>query len=198
MLGQNPHSAKKLQERSEHFGRNNSDRVIIEFCNFEVFAVDPENVVGALIYVRVVHQLIPGEEDIVGIERLAITPIHPVPQLESPGLLVRLNRPGFSQPRPGLLSQPVQIEQRRVQQTDDVIRNTVPRLKRVQRFWTERQSNGEAPSWLTRFSLRHQRRRRQRMSRRRWRLRSCGFAASDEQSENRSGRKNVKRSSSSI
>src|SRR5262249_17710693 len=98
MTRRKQYRCQKNRDRSEHFRRNDSDRVIIQLRNFEVFFVYPENVISALIYFRVIHDFIPGEEHIIGVEWLAIAPIDPAPQIKRPGLLVGLDRPGLSQP----------------------------------------------------------------------------------------------------
>src|SRR5690242_5473665 len=82
VLRQNPNRAEKLQKWRKNLRRNNSHGVVIYPGDFEIFVVYPEDIVSALVDLRIVHDLIPGEEDIVRIERFAIAPIDAAPQFE--------------------------------------------------------------------------------------------------------------------
>ena len=107
MFGQDRHAAEELDERREDFRRDHLHREVVHFGHREVLAANAEQVVGGLVELRVIHDVVPGEDDVVGGERFAVAPAHARAQLEGPRLLVGRDGPRFGQAGAGLLRGPV-------------------------------------------------------------------------------------------
>src|SRR5262249_37665933 len=65
---------KEFQEWRKHFGGYDTDSGFVHPADLKALSVSLEQVECLLIEFRIVHDLVPGEDHIVGRERLAIAP----------------------------------------------------------------------------------------------------------------------------
>ena len=148
MFGQDRHAAEELEERRENLRRDHPHREVIHFGHREVLAADAEQVVGGLVELGVVHDVVPGEDDIVGRERFAVAPAHALAQFEGPRLLVRRDRPGLGQAGAGLLRGPIQIDQRGKEQADDGIGGAIESNEGIEGLGTGAGGDDKTPARL--------------------------------------------------
>ena len=71
------HIAYRLLKWRVDLRRDNPDRIIIHFADFEILAVDPQQVDNYIHDVCVVDDIIPGKDNVVRGKRMAIAPTQP-------------------------------------------------------------------------------------------------------------------------
>jgi hypothetical protein len=82
---------EKDEKGSIDFRRDDTNGIVVHFGDGEVFPVDAKLVDGHVDDVGVVNDVVPGEDDVVGIEWMAIAPAEAFAQAEGPGLVVRFH-----------------------------------------------------------------------------------------------------------
>ena len=112
VFGQDRHAAKKLEEGRIHIRRDNAHGQRIKICDCKVFTTDLKHPVGDPVELRIVHEFVPSEGDVLSRQRLAIAPAHPRAELERPALLIRRNGPRFGQTRACFLSGLIEMNER--------------------------------------------------------------------------------------
>ncbi len=118
MFRQNKYGPKVFQERRVNFGCDNLYGEIIDLANFKIFASDPEEVGGDVVYFWVVDN-IPCEFHIIRRKRLTVGPPHAFAQFECPRFLVLGNLPGLREPGPGLGTDQVHVDEAGEEKADD-------------------------------------------------------------------------------
>ena len=93
VFGQNGHRAKELQKRSVNPRRHNTDRNRIKVSNCEILSLDLKQSIGETVELGVVHNVVPGKNNIFGSEEMPVAPAQAPAELEGPGLLIRLDGP---------------------------------------------------------------------------------------------------------
>ena len=88
-------AAEIFEEGSVNLRSDHADGEVDHFGHFNFFACNKKDIGGDVTDLGIVHDVVPGEEDVVGCERLAVTPADTGAQVEGPGLLIRSNRPGL-------------------------------------------------------------------------------------------------------
>ena len=158
MLGQDRRPAEKLDERRENLRGDHLHRKVVHFGHREIPAADAEQVKGEPVEFRTIHDLVPGEDHIVGRQWLAIAPAHALAQFEGPRLLVQGDRPRLGQARARFLGGHIQVNQRAKEEADDGIGGGVVGKERVEGVRAGGVRNDQTPACLTGLAVGDERR----------------------------------------
>ena len=161
MLRQNRHRAERLDERGENIRGHHAHREIVHFRHREVFPVDHEQVARHVVDLRIVDHIVPGEDHVIGGQRLAVVPAQAPAQFEGPRFLVRLHAPRFGERWFHGLSVLTERGQAGKNETINVLRGTFVGRDGVERFGIAKGGDDQATARFARLALGDQRRFRQ-------------------------------------